>query len=280
MPTSSSVQQARRALGARLRELREDRRLNLTKHAALCGWSRSKSSRIEDGLTQPSPDDIELWCAVCAAAPEAPNLIASLRALTGMFTEWRRMERTGLKRAQEAVLPLFERTRRFRSYASWMVPGLIQSRAYTTAVLRATQQRRVTIDDVEAAVDVRMDRQRILYGGKATFAFLIEECVLRNCIGDAEVLAGQLGTLITVSALPNVSVGVIPAQAERVRMPAEEFWIFDAAQVNVELVSGYLTLSQPYEISAYEQAFEQMWSMAVHGPTARELITVALSSLG
>ena len=47
------------------------------------------------------------------------------------------MERSGLRRAQEARLPLYERTRQFRAYSRWMVPGLIQTEAYTRAVLRA-----------------------------------------------------------------------------------------------------------------------------------------------
>ena len=51
------------------------------------------------------------------------------------------MERTGLKRAQEAVLPLWERTRLFRAYSSWLIPGAVQTRAYTTAVLRAIAAR-------------------------------------------------------------------------------------------------------------------------------------------
>ena len=52
---------------------------------------------------------------------------ASLHAAEGMWIEWRRMERSGLRRAQEARLPLYERTRQFRPYSCWMVPGLIQA---------------------------------------------------------------------------------------------------------------------------------------------------------
>ena len=66
-----------------------------------------------------------------------------------MFIEWRRMERTGLRRAQEAVLPLWERTRLFRAYSSWLIPGAVQTRAYTAAVLRAIAVRRDLPDDVE-----------------------------------------------------------------------------------------------------------------------------------
>jgi transcriptional regulator with XRE-family HTH domain len=277
--SSSSVQQARQALGARLGEIRDDAGLTGRALAARCGWSESKVSRIEHAKTSPSPADIRAWCAACGAESQTADLVASLRAVNGMFIEWHRMERAGLKQAQEAVLPLYERTRRFRSYSSWLVPGMIQTRGYTTAVLRAVQQSRVAVDDVEAAVSVRMERQRILHGDQR-FAFLIEESVLRSGIGGTEVMAGQLGHLLTVGSLPNVSLGVIPMRPDRTRLPVEGFWLYDTAQVNVELISGYLTITQPGEIDLYVQAFSELAELAVHGAAARALITAAVDALG
>jgi hypothetical protein len=62
--------------------------------------------------------------------------------------------------------------------------------------------------------------------------------------------------------------------------PAEDFWIFDQAQVNVELISGWLTLTQPREIAAYGKAFSDLADLAVRGPQARALITKAIDALG
>lgn len=192
------------------------------------------------------------------------------------------MERAGLRRAQEARLPLYERTRRFRSYSSWLVPGLIQTPGYTEAVLRAVQRRRVPIDDVADAVAVRMDRQRVLYEGQRRFAFLVEESVLRNGHGDEDTQAEQLERLrlLADGELPHVSLGVVPSRLGRSRMPVEGFWIYDKAQVNVELVSGYLTLTQPSEVGAYADTFASLADMAAYGENARRLITTAINSLG
>ncbi len=229
--------------------------------------------------TPPSPGDIRAWCRACGAEDQTADLLASLRNAEGMWVGWRRMEQAGLKQAQEARLPLFERTRRFRSYSSWFVPGLIQTRGYTEAVLRAVQRRRVEVDDVADAVAARVERQRVLHEGGRRFAFLIEESVLRNAIGGTDVLVGQLGHLLTVGSLPNVSLGVVPMGADRCRMPVEGFWIFDAAQANVELVSGYLTITQPSEVAMYAETFSQMAEMAVHGVNARASIMAALDAL-
>ncbi|MER8031186.1 helix-turn-helix transcriptional regulator [Streptomyces bauhiniae] len=272
---SSSAQQARLALADRLTELCRDAGLTGLKLAQRCGWSRSKSSRVMNARTPPSEDDIRGWCAACGAGEQAGDLIAMLRTAEGMWVEWRRMERAGLKRAQEVRLPFFERTRRFRSYSSWLVPGLLQTRSYTEAVLRAVQRRRVSVDDVAEAVAVRMERQRVLREGGRCFAFLIEESVLRNGLGGSEVQLEQLDHLRTLGALPHISLGVVPMRPDRPRMPVEGFWIFGTAQVNVELVSGHLTITQPSEVAMYAETFAELADQALHGTATHELIAAA-----
>ncbi|MEW2528831.1 helix-turn-helix transcriptional regulator [Streptomyces sp. NPDC047071] len=276
---SSSVQQARQLLADRLRELVKDSGLEGKEVAARCGWYPSKVSRISTGRQTPSEDDIRAWCAATGAEDHAADLIASLRAVEGMWVSWRRMERAGLRQAQEARLPLYERTRWFRAYSPGLFPGLIQTYGYTEDVLRAVQRRRVMVDDVADAVASRMERQSVLHEGQRRFAFLVEESVLRSGIGDADTQREQLDHLLTVGALPNVSVGVVPTRLGRARMPVEGFWIFDTAQVNVELVSGYLTITQPSEIKAYADTFATLADIAVYGTKARALITRARNSL-
>jgi transcriptional regulator with XRE-family HTH domain len=280
-PSSSSAWQARQALGARLGELRADAGLTGRALARLCGWHESKISRIEHARTAPSANDIRAWCQHCGQSGETEDLIAFLRTVEGMFVEWRRMERTGLRRAQEAVLPLWERTRVFRAYSSWLMPGAVQTRAYTAAVLRAIAARRELPDDVDDAVAVRSDRLRLLREGDHRFLVLIEESALRNVIGGADVMAGQLGHLITVASLPSVSLGIIPMGLDRdAAWPVEDFWIFDDRQVNVELVSGGLTLTQPRELSMYGKTFSELSEIAVRGAQARAVITAAIDALG
>ncbi|MFJ6384718.1 helix-turn-helix domain-containing protein [Kitasatospora sp. NPDC092039] len=278
---SSSAQAARKAVAERLRELMLDAGLNGKQLAALCGWTPAKTSRIINAKTPPSDADIRAWCAACGADDQAADLIARSRQADAMFLEWRRMERSGLRQAQQAVRPLYERTRSFRAYAPWVLPGMVQTRAYTTRVLTAIRDRRGLVDDVEAAVDERMDRQHILYEGRHRFALLIEESVLRNGLGGRPVMLEQLRHLLAVGRLPNVSLGVVPMRPDRDNgWPVEGFWIYDQTQVNVELVSGYLTITQPSEITMYERVFAELSDVAVRGAPARALITAAIDALG
>src|SRR5688500_9828341 len=116
MLSSSSAQAARKGLADRLREIRVAAGLTGIELAAAAGWHRTKVSKLEHGTTAPSARDIRAWCEACGADGEAEQLVAALVASDSMWTEWRRMERAGLRRAQESVLPLWDRTRRFRIY--------------------------------------------------------------------------------------------------------------------------------------------------------------------
>lgn len=59
---TSTVHQAREALGKRLRDLRRDAGLTGRGLAVLAGWHSSKVSKIEDGRQGPSEEDIRAWC--------------------------------------------------------------------------------------------------------------------------------------------------------------------------------------------------------------------------
>jgi len=275
----TSVQQARERLSARLLEIRKDAGLNSRQLAHRLGWYESKVSRILNAVSQPSEEDLRSWCRACDRAEEIPGLIAALHMAEGAYVEWRRMERHGLRAAQESVWPVHERTSQFRVYTHNLVPGLIQVREYTAAVLSATCRRRGLADDVGQAVEIRMERQRVLSSPGKTFAFLLEESVLHHRVADDEAMAEQLGHLLRVAALPHVRLGIIPAGTTRERYAPETFYMYGTEQVAVELVSAYLTITQPSEIALYEQSFAELTALALFGPGIRRLIGQALEAL-
>ena len=81
-------------------------------------------------------------------------------------------------------------------------------------------------------------------------------------------------------SLPSMSLGIVPFTADRSTMwPVEMFFMHDETQVNVELVSGYLTVTHPREIAMYVDAFDQLQEAAAFGAAARTLITTAMDAL-
>ena len=278
-PSSSSAWQARQALGARLGEIRKDAGLTGRALALLCGSRGSKVSRIEHARTAPAADDIRLWCSIAAQAGKR-DLLASAPVRCGHV---HRVAPHGAGRAQaraEGRAPALAADEGLPRLLVVADAGAVQTAAYTTAVLRAIASRRNLPDDTDEAAAVRADRLRLLREGDHRFFIVIEESVLRTVIGGADVMAGQLGHLITVASLPSVSLSIIPMGLDRDLMwPAEDFWIFDEAQVNVELISGWLTLTQPREVATYGKAFSDLTDLAVRGADARALVTKAIDAL-
>lgn len=244
------------------------------------GWHRTKVSRIEHAARPPSIADVRAWCRVCGGEDRADDLVEALRSYEGAYVEWQRLQRTGLRRLQDSYVERYEETRLLRTYTSQVVPGLLQTRSYITALLTSISDRWRTRDDVVEAVDARLARRRVLSEGDHRFAFLLEETALTAGLGGTEVMAEQLRHLLDAMTLPSVSLGVIPARPDRGQWPLETFAMFDLREVEVELLSARVTITAPSEIRLYADAWDDLASLAVHGIAARELITSAITELG
>ncbi|WP_444960066.1 helix-turn-helix domain-containing protein [Nocardiopsis sp. M1B1] len=281
MPSSSrsSARAAREAVASRLREIRLDAGLTGAELASLCQWNKSKSSRIENAKTPPSDADIRAWCRACGADSQAEDLVSASRNAESLYVEWRRKQRAGLRHLQESYIPLFEQTGLFRIYTPNVIPGFLQTPGYIAALFTAITDLDGDDEDIDAAVDARMDRSRILRRGGHRFSMLLEESVLRYRMGTAEVMAGQLGHVLSAMSLPNVSVGVIPFSTQRLVLPLEAFTVYDDSLVRVELTTAELTIEAPTEVATYTKAFGRLQKLAVYGPRARALITSAIEAL-
>lgn len=277
---SSAVREARVALGGRLREIRKAGGFRTARaFAARAGWSESKASRIENGITQPSEDDLRRYAELCQAPEVYADLVATVHNIEEMYVEWWRLHRDGLRRIQEARVPLYERTRHFRVYEPGVIPGLLQTPAYARSIMSRIIGFWGIPDDAEVASAVRIGRQWVLRDAGRQFGFLLEETALRSRFGDAEVMADQLGHLLAVSVLQQVSLGIIPMTADRTMWPLEAFWIYDDERVVVELATAEITVKQPSEVATYVRVFAEMAQIAVHGKAARALITEAINAL-
>ncbi|HLU74553.1 MAG TPA: helix-turn-helix transcriptional regulator [Nonomuraea sp.] len=276
---SSSAHEARLSIGKRLREILRDSGITARALARQAGWDESKCSRLINGRTLPSDDDIRTWCRICGAEDEIPDLIAASRDADSMYVEWRRLQRRGMKHLQQTRLSLYEQTRLFRFYCSQFMPWPLQTPGYMRAVLSAFADFHEAPRDIDEAVQARAARSRLLYEGQHRFAIIMEESVLHDRIADDAVMAGQLGQLLEGMSLPSVSLGIIPSDAPRRLWTMETFSIYDDRRVFVELLSAGVTVTQPREIALYVKGFTELADHAVYGDKARALITAALASL-
>lgn len=278
---SSSGRQAREALGARLREVRQDAGLSARALAAATDQHFTRVSKIENGVQAPSDQDIRAWCRACTAEQQIPDLIATARAVESAYLEFQRQARAGMKRVLGAhTFQRYQRTGLFRIYEHNVIPGLFQTAAYSAAMLSFWIGFLEVANDIDAAVTARMDRQRVIYQRGKRFEVVLEEQVLRTWFGTAEVQAGQLGRLLEVLSMPAVSLGVIPMMTERTAVASAGFWIFDSSLVALETPTASVEVTRPQEIELYARMFEHLKAPALYGPAARALIIRALAELG
>ncbi|GGZ80201.1 helix-turn-helix domain-containing protein [Streptomyces echinoruber] len=278
---SSSAQAAREAVARRLRDLRKEAGLTVVELAAACGWHYSKTSRIENALTGPSAKDIRRWCEATNAKDQAQDLIVQSLNAESMYREWRHQVRNGLKQLQDGLTHFYQHTELFRIYSSTVVPGLLQTEGYAAAVLRiAASFHDLPTDDSEDAARSRVARSRVLHEPGRRFVIVLEESVLRCQMANQDAMAAQLGYLLTVGALPSVSLGIIPmGTGQRTQWPEETFHVYDDKLVTVELVSAEVKVTQPSETAQYLKTFERLRGMAVYGAEARDLILNAIEAL-
>jgi transcriptional regulator with XRE-family HTH domain len=282
--SSSSAQAARERLAGQLRELRLAAGLSGREFAQAAGCQPSKVSQIEKAVRSASMADVRLWCRVCGATPErTADLLAEQAAAARLWSAYRDLGRqTGLNATQKLLTgDIWERVRDYRTYQTKVIPGHLQTPAYMTGILTAVRrEREVEGDDVADAVAERLSRQDYMRRADRQFHFVIEEPVLWFRNFSVTVQRAQLTHLLTAMTIPSVSLGIIPMHPRRrAHRPRESFEIFDARQVNIEMLTGLLTLTYADEVRAYVRAWDELDSIAVHHADARGLIRRALTAL-
>lgn len=252
--------------------------------AALAGWADATNvTKIEKAQRTITPDQIRLWCRLCGASGRrTEELLAEQEAAARMWVTYQQLNRSGLTGAQKSVRTQYEQLKLSRSYQPKVIPGMLQTEAYTRAALTGVIiEQGVDVpdhdDDLAEAVAERMDRQTLLRGPDTRWLFVLEEPVLWFHPYSQELHAVQLRHLLTVMRKPNVVLRIIPADADRRGIhPAEAFNMIDSRLVTVELISGYLSVTTPIEVAMYTFEWDRFWSLSVGGTKAAALVERAL----
>ncbi len=262
-------------MGVRLRDIRRDAGLSSTQLAALTGWRAPKISKIEHGRQRPSEADLSQWCTACRARDQLPDLIAAVRAIETQFAEWRRILRTGTRRRQETSAKVYEKARLFRIWEPAVIPGLLQTLDYATAVLSITVDFLRLPDDAALGAQTRLQRQRVLTDEDRRFHMLIGEQALRTYVGGPEVMAGQLQHVLGLLKFPHLRLGIVPMDAPY-RVPLHNgFWILDESLVQFDTYTAELSLTRPDEIATFARAFERLAALASYGSEVRKMLSAA-----
>ncbi|WP_405742948.1 helix-turn-helix domain-containing protein [Streptomyces sp. NBC_01525] len=257
-------------IGKALRELREAGGVQAKVVARGAAMSPSKLSKIENGALTPSIIDVERILTVLDVPSDVKSRLSEATRRTATeVTAWRIYRRAGLHKHQEDIRAVEAQTALLRVFQPSCIPGLLQSPEY---VRRLHQRRNPTEDTLEKMVGARLRRQEILYDRERSFRFLVTESVLRWRLMPAAMMAAQLDKLITMSRLPNISLGVVPLSAPMPDLPSSSFVMFDARLVIVEIPHAEITTGELRDVEVYAAKFAGFENVALSGEAMREFV--------
>ncbi|MER5768781.1 helix-turn-helix transcriptional regulator [Streptomyces sp. NPDC001985] len=197
-------------LGGKLRELRVAAGLDPADVDGQLGFSRSKTSRIELGRHGCKRADALALLSLYGVDSEE-RVEEFLRLVEqSRRSDWWRSFSDVLSDFFTPLVALESAAERIRAYEPFYVPGLLQTPAYTRAVIQAGPGHLLP-HEVMRRVELRQERQRHLDQADAPHLWaVIDESVLLRTVGGAEVMRAQLEHLITLVERPRITLQIAP----------------------------------------------------------------------
>ncbi|MFC6983865.1 helix-turn-helix domain-containing protein [Streptomyces cirratus] len=254
-----------------MRALRDASGLTGDSVARRASMSAGKLSKIETGKVRPTVQDVDLVLTAIGVSQEVKEeFLSAARAEATEATAWRLLRRMGPWKHQKTIHAIEAGTTTLRLFQGQLVPGLLQTPEYASAVFSLPPA--LPEETRTKTVAARLERQSVLYEPGRSFRFLICEHVLRWRISEPVVMALQLDRLVSVSRLPNVSLGVVPSDRRMPDFPMTCFSLHDDRLVIVETFHSEVTTRDPKDIQIYLDTFGRFAAVAVYGDAMRALV--------
>ncbi|WP_069161824.1 helix-turn-helix domain-containing protein [Nocardia altamirensis] len=173
-----------------------------------------------------------------------------------------------------------------RHYQTSIIPGLLQTMEYATAVID-TGMPKVEASVMEDRARARMDRAANLTKEDPLELWVVmDEAAIRRHVGGAAVMRGQLDRLLQETKRKNVILQILPFEAGAHPGMAGPFTLLDFHDpadpelVYVEGIAGDELIEGHPEIRRFGVIFDQLRAMALSPRDSAELITEAAARLG
>lgn len=285
-------------VGVRLEDLRERRGLtqgDVASHEVLRRRSikidKSGLSRLERGQRRRVARDlVEALLEVYQAnATESTEILALLGADTTPAGRprpalWRRNAHLLGPMQFEGFLKMERRAAALWNYERDVWPGLHQNEEYAYIVI-AQMRPDLRRSEVQALVDVRMDRQRqVREGALAELRALVDERALYLPVDDPAVARRQLGRVLEESEDPRNAIRLVPEAVGLHPGSAGPFVVMafpEAARhvVWVETMVSSLYFDREEDVQRYTAAFTSLWERALDPDETRRRLKKRIKEL-
>ncbi|MEO3796327.1 helix-turn-helix transcriptional regulator [Nonomuraea sp. B10E15] len=265
-------------LGSQLRKLREANNVTREEAGHLIRGSESKISRMELGRVGFKERDVaDLLTLYKVVDAQARSAVLDLVATANEPGWWHRFNDV-LPTWFQAYVGLEEAAARIRTYEVQFVPGLLQTKEYTRAVVTAGAAG-IGAEEIARRVDLRLERQRILDKPDGPiFWAVIDEAALRRPIGGAEVMRAQIEHLIELMRQQSITIQVMPFSfgghsAEGGAFSILRFPDSDLPDVvYVEQLASALYLDKREDVDRYTEVMERLCAVSTTPDETIELL--------
>jgi transcriptional regulator with XRE-family HTH domain len=209
-------------VGVQLAGIREDVGLAQEQAARAVGFSPAKLSRIEAGKGRrpPTEGDVRALLELYKTEDHETSVLLQLLRRAGEPGWWQRFDKRLMPEWFDRLVGLQEAAQAIRTFEIQYVPGLLQTPAYTRAVVERGLPT-APAREVERRVELRMRRAELLQRADAPQLWaVIDESVLLRILGGRDVMRGQLEHLVTMAQLPHVTVQIVPLDVTNASAPA------------------------------------------------------------
>ncbi|WP_405525398.1 helix-turn-helix domain-containing protein [Streptomyces canus] len=269
----------RRRLSIELKKLREKSALTCAQVGASLDWSGSKVNRMETGSGRVQPSDVDALCRFYGTTDELRGFLKSL-AREAKTRGWWQVHGSGVPEWFNIYIGLEQEASTFRQYQCELIPGLMQTEAYTCELHKTGAH--MSAEDIGKAVRVRMERQAMLTGADAPDAwFIVNEGALRNVIGDRALMREQLERVLDSAELPCVTLQILPFDAgtypatgtfTMLGFPDQE----DPDLVYRDGITDAVYLEGEHHVREYTRAFDGLRAAALSPQRSSQLIKTVL----
>ncbi len=260
--------QRQRRVGTELRKLREAAGFSATDAGAHVGLGRAYMSHIETGRAGIAEDKLRTLAKAYGVAGD-PLVDELVRMALSKGRGWWTQYADSVDGRARDLAELEATTRAHRSFQWVYVPGLLQTPAYTRALIESgapvVQQSRT-----ERAIEFRGNRQRILRDeAPPLFHAVVHEAAFHMHFVPPSVMRDQLEHLVTLSCLPHVEIQLLPFRAPTYPATSTSpFVVFEASvpELRTLYVEHPVTssfLDDPAEIAQFVTGFEQLSAAAL-----------------
>src|SRR6266567_2070035 len=254
-------------LALALREARKRAGLTGDRLAARCGISQSKISKLETGKVLPSATDVERILSALGVSGERQHSLVSLARLANTdFQSVRASLRRGLHQKQRELAALEADSHHIRFFLPLMITGLLQTPEYARASLANFP------GDHPHAIAKRLDRQAQLYDVGKRFTFVLTEAAVRWQLCAPQVMAVQMDRLASLSALPDIRLGIITLDTYVPDGALNTFTVYDERLATAETFGGVIMMRDPRDVAYHLQLFSFFEQYAVFGDDVRLLL--------